>query len=90
MALTAPATKSTHNRKKQLQRKKSSAYVAAPELAEDRIADYTWWLSAFTLALVVISVSQIFFLTRADKTARTAAEAAKAGLIAAARKYGEG
>jgi hypothetical protein len=57
--------------------KNSSAYVAAPELAEDRIADYTWWLSAFTLALVVISVSQIFFLTRADKTARTAAEAAK-------------
>lgn len=52
----------------------SGPYVTS----EDRIADYTWWLSAFTLALVVVSAVQIGFLIRADKTARLSADAAKA------------
>jgi hypothetical protein len=54
----------------------SGRKIAMPNSAEDRIADYTWWLSAFTLALVVVSAVQIRFLIRADKTARIAAEAA--------------
>jgi hypothetical protein len=45
--------------------------------AEERIADYTWWLAAFTCALVVVSAFQISFLFRADKTARITAEAAQ-------------
>jgi hypothetical protein len=57
--------------------KESPSRVAIPKTAEDRIADYTWWLAAFTFALVTVSFFQIFFLTRADKTARTAADAAK-------------
>ena len=49
----------------------------APESAEDRIADYTGWLAAFTPALAGVSSIQIYFLIRADKTARITAEAAK-------------
>jgi len=45
--------------------------------AEDRIADYTWWVAAFTFALSIVSAFQIFFLIRADKTARITATAAK-------------
>src|SRR6266542_1765295 len=43
----------------------------------DRIANYAWWVAAFTLALSMVSAFQIFFLIRADKTARTTADAAK-------------
>jgi hypothetical protein len=53
------------------------AGIAEPQSAESRIADYTWWLSAFTLLLAVVSSTQIFFLIRADQTARLSAEAAK-------------
>jgi len=52
--------------------------------ADERIADYTWWLAAFTAALVgvafiqfVISMIQIRFLIRADETASITANAAK-------------
>jgi hypothetical protein len=58
------------------QAEKSPAHVAGPNSPDERIANYTWWLSAFTLALVVVSGVQIFFLTRADNTARIAAIAA--------------
>ena len=51
--------------------------IAPPISAEDRIADYTWWLSAFTLGLAAVSSLQIFFLIRADKTARLMAQTAK-------------
>jgi hypothetical protein len=57
--------------------------VTVPESAEKRIADYTFWLSAFTLALVVVSAFQYFFLLRADKTARITADAAKRSADAA-------
>jgi len=58
-------------------------HITPPESAEERIADYTWWLSCFTLALVVISTFQISFLIRADKTARITADAAKLSAEAA-------
>jgi hypothetical protein len=38
---------------------------------------YTFLLAVFTAALVGVSTFQIYFLNRADKTARTAADAAK-------------
>lgn len=44
---------------------------------EARIADYTGWLAIFTCALVLVSGLQIYFLIRADKTARISADAAK-------------
>lgn len=56
---------------------------AVPESAEDRIADYTWWLGTFTCALVLVSTVQIGFLIRADKTARISANAAKTSADAA-------
>jgi hypothetical protein len=57
--------------------KDSSASVASPKSSDDRIADYTWWVAAFTFALSVVSAFQIFFLIRADETTRLTAEAAK-------------
>ena len=48
-----------------------------PISAEDRIADYTEYLAAFTFLLAVVSSVQIWFLIRADKTARFTADAAK-------------
>jgi len=44
--------------------------------ADERIADYTWWLAVLTGGLVAASVIQGYFLLRADKTARIAANAA--------------
>jgi hypothetical protein len=43
---------------------------------EHRIADYTYWLTAFTGVLGVVSIVQIFFLIRSDRTAASAAKAA--------------
>lgn len=56
--------------------KVSTASVAPPKSADERIADYTWWLAAFTAMLGVVSIVQISFLIRADYTARKAADAA--------------
>jgi hypothetical protein len=44
--------------------------------AEKQIAYYTKWLAWFTGALVAVSLMQGYFLLRADKTARIAANAA--------------
>jgi hypothetical protein len=44
--------------------------------ADERIADYTWWLAILTGALVAVSLGQGFFLLRSDETARMAAAAA--------------
>ena len=44
----------------------------------DAVAFYTFVLSLFTGALVLVSAVQIWFLIRADKTARISADAAKA------------
>ncbi len=45
---------------------------------EDAVAFYTFVLGIFTAALAIIAVIQIYFLNRADKTARISADAAKA------------
>jgi len=57
--------------------KSDSSKITIPKSPDERIADYTWWLGAFTFALVVVSSVQILFLIRTDKTARITAEAAK-------------
>ncbi len=51
--------------------------------AEERIASYTYWLMWFTGALATVSVVQIIFLSRSDKTARIAANAAQKSAEAA-------
>jgi hypothetical protein len=51
--------------------------LAVQASAEDRVADYTFWLMVFTAALATISAIQIWFLIRSDNTARMSAEAAK-------------
>lgn len=51
--------------------------IPQPQSPDDRIAAYTLWLAIFTGALVVVSSLQIFFLLRADKTARISADAAR-------------
>jgi hypothetical protein len=50
---------------------------------EERLAEYTGWLAVLTVALVLASVVQGFFLLRADKTARITALAAKRSADAA-------
>lgn len=57
--------------------KQSSTKAADPRRADERLADYTLWLTILTGALVGVSATQIHFLIRADKTARITAEAAK-------------
>jgi uncharacterized protein YpmB len=54
-----------------------TASIAKPESSDERIADYTWWVAAFTLCLAFVSAFQIFFLIRADQTARIMAETAQ-------------
>ena len=51
--------------------------AAEMSVAEDKIASYTGWLAFFTLALVVVSATQIGFLIRTDKSTTISAEAAK-------------
>lgn len=50
---------------------------------EDPVAFFTLCLAAFTLALVVVSTTQIYFLIRAEGVAKTAAEGAKEAAQAA-------
>lgn len=57
--------------------KNATTEIAVQKSADDRIADYTWWVAAFTCALVVISAVQIHFLLRSDETARIIARAAE-------------
>jgi TRAP-type C4-dicarboxylate transport system permease small subunit len=45
------------------------AQKSEPDTAEERIAYWTIWLAVFTGLLAFISMIQIWFLTRADKTA---------------------
>jgi hypothetical protein len=53
----------------------TTQHAGSTSAADERIAAYTWWLAAFTCALVVVSAVQIRFLIRTDKTARITAEA---------------
>jgi hypothetical protein len=50
--------------------------IPPPELADDRIADYTLALAILTGCLVAVSAIQIRFLISADQNAKTAADAA--------------
>jgi hypothetical protein len=67
-----------------------SGEIVRPESAEERTADYTEALARYTGALVavtallaIVSCVQIWFLIRADKTGRRAADAAKEAAEAA-------
>ncbi len=53
---------------------------------DDPVAFYTFILSIFTALLAIVSFTQIYFLTRSDKTARIAADAAKEAAEASARQ----
>jgi hypothetical protein len=53
--------------------------IGNAESADDRIAKYTLWLAILTGGLVIVSVFQGYFLIRADRTARIAANAAAEG-----------
>jgi hypothetical protein len=55
----------------------TSTTADGPVAQDRRIADYTEWLAIFTAALVAVSAVQIFFLGRADRTARISADAAR-------------
>lgn len=68
---------------------KTTPKTGSSESADDRIAQYTEWLAGFTGLLVLISSVQILFLIRADKTARTSADAAKVLAEAAKIQSGE-
>src|SRR3977135_3886807 len=57
--------------------------VTAERKSDDKIADYTWWLTFFTAVLGGASIFQAYFLIRTDKTARTSADAAKLAADAA-------
>jgi len=50
---------------------------------EDPVAYFTLWLVVFTAVLSFVSIIQILFLTKSDKTARLSAEAAKKSAEAA-------
>jgi hypothetical protein len=74
------SSKYPHNPEKQsasADAKTSSPGKTPPESGDEKLADYTWWLSAFTLFIGVVGIGQFFFLMRADGTARTAADAAR-------------
>lgn len=62
---------------------KSSKNKTINVTPEERLAEYTGWLAVLTVALVLASVVQGFFLLRADKTARITALAAKRSADAA-------
>lgn len=53
---------------------------------DDPVAFFTFVLAVFTGSLVIVTGTQIGFLIRADKTARTSADAAKAAAVASRRQ----
>lgn len=64
-----------NNNKNQHRPSHQTLEKATPETPDERIADWTEYLGIFTALLVSISAIQIFFLIRADKTARDNAQA---------------
>jgi hypothetical protein len=80
--LSTPLTdhQTVHNHNPRFE--KGGTVVPTLEPADERLANYTWWVAAFTCTLTLVSAFQIFFLTRADKTARTTAEAAQKSALA--------
>jgi hypothetical protein len=77
--------RTTEERSGTQEAKKKPVKVSESESSDDRIAKYTLWLAILTGALVCVSAFQGYFLLRADKTARIAAEAALKSAIAAAQ-----
>ena len=63
--------------------KEKSIKIGESETSDDKIARYTWWLALLTGGLVVTATVQGYFLLRADKTARIAANAARLSADAA-------
>lgn len=66
-----------HNQSNQYHYGTKSINKSTPETPDDRIADWTEILGIFTGLLVVVSGLQIYFLIRADRTARDASIAAR-------------
>jgi hypothetical protein len=64
-----------------------AANEGAERTAEKQIAYYTKWLAWFTGALVAVSGIQGYFLLRADRTARIAAEAARGSADLGRKEY---
>jgi hypothetical protein len=60
---------------------KGSGQEVEPRSPDDRLADYTLWLTGFTGLLAAVSAFQIFFLFRADKTAAANAEIANRQML---------
>lgn len=58
---------------------KGSKAECAKASVDERLANYTWWLAVLTAGLVVTAIGQGYFLLRADKTSRIAADAARKG-----------
>lgn len=54
---------------------------------DERIADYTLWLERFTGLLAFVGAAQLWFLIRADRTARISADAANVSAKAATRTF---
>jgi hypothetical protein len=61
----------------------SAIKKTSPKTTDERIAHYTELLAWFTAVLALVSFGQGWFLYRADKTARTTADAAQKSAIAA-------
>jgi len=61
--------------------------VFESEKADERIARYNFWLTVFTGLLFAVASIQIYFLTRADITARKAANTAEKALTQLERPY---
>jgi hypothetical protein len=63
--------------------RKGSKAECAKVNVDEKLANYTWWLAVLTGGLVLTAVYQGYFLLRADRTARIAAESAKQSADAA-------
>lgn len=64
----------------------SSQEVASQEeTSDDRIADYTWGLELFTAVLAIVGCFQMYFVLRADQTARKSIDLAREEFIATHR-----
>jgi len=66
----------------------SAQQVVRPKPADERIADYTEILAIVTALLAIVSAVQIWFLLRADQTARISAESARSAVEAAQEQAG--
>jgi len=66
--------------------RQESEIKADNRTADQRIADYTFWLFVFTGVLAGVAVFQLWIVWRGDRTTRIAADAAKTSADAASRQ----